>query len=40
MNDLEIKILNYHTPTIEILKEYDNIEGTELLFELQYAVNQ
>lgn len=39
MDDLERKILNYHTPTMEILKEYDSIEGTELLFELQYAVN-
>lgn len=40
MNELERKILNYHTPIMEILKEYDSIEVTELLFELQYAVNQ
>lgn len=40
MNDLERKILNYHTPSMKVLEEYDSIEGTELLFELQHAVNQ
>lgn len=40
MNDLERKILNYHTPSMKVLEEYDSIEGTELLFKLQHAVNQ
>lgn len=40
MNDLERKVLNYHSPSMKVLEEYDSIEGTELLFELQHAVNQ
>ena len=39
LNDLERKKLNYYTPYMKILEEYDSIEGTELLFNLQTAVN-
>ncbi len=39
LNDLERKKLNYYTPYMKILEEYDRIEGTELLFNLQTAVN-
>ena len=39
LNDLERKKLKYYTPYMKILEEYDSIEGTELLFNLQTAVN-
>ena len=39
LNDLERKKLNYYTPYMKILEEYDSIEGTELLFNLKTAVN-
>lgn len=39
LNDLERKKLNYYTPYMKILEDYDSIEGTELLFNLQTAVN-
>ena len=39
LNDLEREKLNYYTPYMKILEEYDSIEGTELLFNLQTAVN-
>ena len=39
LNDLERKKLNYYTPYMKRLEEYDSIEGTELLFNLQTAVN-
>ena len=39
LNDLERKKLNYYTPYMKMLEEYDSIEGTELLFNLQTAVN-
>ena len=39
LNDLERKKLNYYTPYMKILEEYYSIEGTELLFNLQTAVN-
>ena len=40
LNDLERKKLNYYTPYMKVLKEYDSIIGTELLFNLQNAVNK
>ena len=40
LNDLERKKLNYYTPYMKVLKEYDSIIGTELLFNLQNAVNR
>lgn len=39
LSDLGIKRMNYYTPYMKILEEYDSIEGTELLFNLQTAVN-
>ena len=39
LNDLERKKLNYYTPYVKILEEYDSIEWTELLFNFQTAVN-
>ena len=35
LNDLERKKLNYYTPYMKVLKEYDSIIGIELLFNLQ-----
>ena len=39
LSNLGIKRMNYYTPYMKILEQYDNIEGTELLFNLQTAVN-
>jgi hypothetical protein len=39
LSNLERKKLNYYTPYMKILEEYDSIEGIELLFNLQTTVN-
>lgn len=39
LSNLGIKRMNYYTPYMKILEQYDSIEGTELLFNLQTAVN-
>ena len=40
LSNLGIKRMNYYTPYMKILEQYDSIEGTELLFNLQTAVNK
>lgn len=39
MNDLERKMFEYSTPYQMVLKEYDSVDGTERLFNLQKNVN-